>query len=168
MDWLDILERIERGEDRHTEYKRGLGDLSSVGRCICAFANTEGGVIILGVTDAQEIVGIKEDAEHVQERLTSFLQTGCSSPVTARAGRHQDPNGCVPLARGSSPARLRAVTVRRSRVGASASVAVSTHRRPSFKSYTTLLGISSLRNARYKLLPRPMSISRSSAPILRR
>ena len=95
MDWLNILERIESGEDRHTEYKRGLGDLSAVGRCICAFANTEGGVIILGVTDAQEILGVKEDEESVQERLTSFLQTGCSSPVTARAGRHQDPNGWV-------------------------------------------------------------------------
>ena len=32
MEWLDILERIELGEDRHTEFKRGLGDLSAIGR----------------------------------------------------------------------------------------------------------------------------------------
>ena len=121
MDWLDILVCIESGESGQTEFKRGLGDLSAVGRAICAFANTEGGVVILGVTDAQEIVGVKEDAEKVQERLTSFLQSGCSSPVTARAGRHEDPNGWVhwievPRQRGFEPLRYEGrVWVRRER-----------------------------------------------------
>ena len=87
MEWLDILERIELGEGRYTEYKRGLGDFSAIGRAICAFANTEGGVIILGVDPSRVIVGVKEDSEKVQERLTAFLQTGCSTPVSARSGR---------------------------------------------------------------------------------
>ena len=52
MDWLSVLIRIEMGEGEQTEFKRGLGDLSAIGRAICAFANTEGGVVILGVTDA--------------------------------------------------------------------------------------------------------------------
>ncbi len=109
MVWLDILKRIELGEDRHTEFKRGLGDFSRVGRAICAFANTEGGIIILGVDDkSQKIVGVKEDSENVQERLTSFLQTGCSTPVSAQSGRHEDPNGWVhwievPRQRGYEP-----------------------------------------------------------------
>ena len=121
MDWLDILVRIETGESDQTEFKRGLGDLSAVGRAICAFANTEGGVVIIGVTDAQEILGVREDAERVQERLTSFLQTGCSSPVSARAGRHEDPNGWVhwlevPRQRGFEPLRFEGrVWVRRQR-----------------------------------------------------
>ena len=95
MEWLDILERIELGEGRYTEYKRGLGDFSAIGRAICAFANTEGGVIILGVDPSREIVGVKEESEMVQERLTGFLQTGCSTPVSARNGRHEDPNGWI-------------------------------------------------------------------------
>ena len=95
MEWLDVLRLIEVGESRHTEFKRGLGDLSAVGKAMCAFANTEGGVIVLGVTDAREIVGVREDAESVEERLTAFLQTGCSAPVSARIGRHQDPLGRV-------------------------------------------------------------------------
>ena len=86
MEWLDVLGRVAAGESNQTEFKLGLGDLSAIGKAICAFANTEGGVVILGVSNAQEIVGVKEDAERVQERLTSFLQTGCSSPVTARGG----------------------------------------------------------------------------------
>ena len=110
MEWLDILGRIEAGESRTTEFKPGLGDLSAVGKAICAFANTEGGVVILGVDDARTIVGVREDAERVQERLTAFLQTGCSAPVSARGGRHEDPNGWVhwievPRQRGFEPLR---------------------------------------------------------------
>ncbi len=108
MEWLEVLNRIVSGESGQTEFKRELGNLSGMGRTVCAFANTQGGVIILGVTDAQEIVGVREDAERVQERLTSFLQTGCSSPVSAQTGRHEDPKGCVhwievPRQRGLEP-----------------------------------------------------------------
>ena len=108
MEWLEILQRIEDGESWRTEFKRGLGDLTAIGPAICAFANTQGGVIILGVSDTREIIGVKEDTERVQERLTSFLQSGCSSPVSARTGHHQDPSGWVhwieiPRQRGFEP-----------------------------------------------------------------
>ena len=121
MEWFDVLERIEAGESRTTEFKRGLGDLSAVGKAICAFANTEGGVVILGIDDARTIMGVREDAERVQERLTAFLQTGCSAPVSARGGQHEDPNGWVhwievPRQRGFEPLRYDGrVWVRRER-----------------------------------------------------
>ena len=110
MEWQHIRRRIEDGEGPRTEFKRGLGDLAAVGRAMCAFANSEGGVIILGITDSREIVGVKEDAERVRERLTSFLQTGCSAPVHARLGRHEEPTGWVhwvevPYQRGFEPMR---------------------------------------------------------------
>ena len=95
MEWLAILDRISSGEDANTEFKRGLGDLSAVGKAICAFVNTGGGVLILGVNDSQEIVGVSEESGRVQERLTSFLHSGCSSAVTAFPGRHHDPKGWV-------------------------------------------------------------------------
>jgi len=110
MDWSDVLERVDRGEDEHTEFKRGLGDLKPVGRGIAAFANTDGGLLVLGVDDTRAIVGVKEDADKVSERLTNFLQTGLSAPVQARAGREQHPNGWVhwieiPRQRGFEPLR---------------------------------------------------------------
>lgn len=95
MEWPEILQRIEAGEGEETEFKRGLGDLSAIGRAVCAFANTGGGVIILGVTDSQSIIGVNEDADSVQERLETFLCTGCSAPVSGQCGRHEDPNGWV-------------------------------------------------------------------------
>ena len=95
MEWLDVLRRIEAGEDERTEFKRGLGDGSAVRRALCAFGNGEGGLVVLGVEDPGVIVGVREDAERVQERLTNFLQTGCSVPISGRSGRHEDPNGWV-------------------------------------------------------------------------
>lgn len=121
MNWLEILERIDRGEDEHTELKRGAGDLGPIGRSIAAFANTEGGLVVLGVDDAQTILGVRDDPERLAERLTSFLQTGLSAPVQARLGRHQDPQGWVhwieiPRQRGFEPLRFdRRVFVRRGR-----------------------------------------------------
>ena len=121
MEWTEVLNRIAAGEDQHTEFKPHFKDRSAVGRAICAFANTEGGLIILGVSDNQQIIGVAEDSEKVQERLTSFLQSGCSSPVSARIGRHQDPKGWVhwlevPRQRGFEPMRYDGrVWVRRAR-----------------------------------------------------
>ena len=95
MEWLDVLRRIEAGEDDKTEFKRGPGDGSAVCRALCAFGNGDGGLIVLGVEDPGVIVGVRENAERVQERMTDFLQTGCSVPISARCGRHEDPNGWV-------------------------------------------------------------------------
>ena len=95
MEWLDVLRRIEAGEDERTEFKRGLGDGSAVCRALCAFGNGEGGLIVLGVENAGVLVGVRENPDSVQERLTDFLQTGCSVPISARCGRHEDPSGWV-------------------------------------------------------------------------
>lgn len=121
MEWTEVLNRVAAGEDERTEFKRHFRDRSAVGRTICAFANTEGGLVVLGISDNQEVVGVAEDSAQVQERLTSFLQSGCSSPVSARLGRHEDPNGWVhwlevPRQRGFEPMRYDGrVWVRRGR-----------------------------------------------------
>ena len=121
MEWTDVLDRIAEGESGRTEFKSELGNLRAIGRAICAFANTEGGVIIVGVADSREIAGVEEDTERVQERLTSFLDAGCSSPVNASLGKHEDPKGRihwieVPRQRGFEPLRYGGrVWVRRQR-----------------------------------------------------
>ncbi len=121
MEWTEVLNRVAAGEDERTEFKRHFRDRSAAGRTICAFANTEGGLLVLGISDSQEIVGVAEGSAQVQERLTSFLQSGCSSPVSARLGRHEDPNGWVhwlevPRQRGFEPMRYDGrVWVRRGR-----------------------------------------------------
>ena len=85
MEWLDAQRRVAGGEDAHAEFKRKLGDLRGVGRTICAFANGEGGLVVIGVDYAGVVVVAaaaeeeeeeEEAPEAVQERLASLLQTG--------------------------------------------------------------------------------------------
>ena len=88
MEWPDVQRRIGDGEDARTEFKRKLGDLRGVAKTVCAFANGDGGLVVIGVDDAGAIVGDLENPDTVQERLASFLRTGCGKPVTAECGRH--------------------------------------------------------------------------------
>lgn len=59
---------IARGEGFTSEFKRSMP--SDLGRELCAFANASGGVILLGVTDKGEIVGV---ADH--NKLKSQVQS---------------------------------------------------------------------------------------------
>jgi len=93
MEWPEVLRRIEGGENSHTEFKRSLGDFSAIGRTLCAFANGDGGLLVIGAEDPGIITGAKEDPESVQERLTSFLQNGCGRSITGECGRHVTDEG---------------------------------------------------------------------------
>ena len=86
MEKADILQRIAGGENAFTEFKRGI-DLKRIGPALSAFANSEGGLLVLGVSDDGGILGVKENPETVSERLTGFLQSGLNSPVNARLSR---------------------------------------------------------------------------------
>jgi|GEM_PF-795161 len=109
MDWLTVLGRIETGDDEQTEIKLDL-ELERVGPAIAAFANGDGGLLVLGVDDSGALVGIAGDENIVSERLTSFLQNGLNAPIQARLGRNVGPRGwihwvAIPRQRGFEPLR---------------------------------------------------------------
>ena len=68
----DIPDLIVRGEGSTVEFKRSLA--KDVGRELCAFANAGGGTILIGVSDAGEIVGVGN-----HNRLKSRLQSTARS-----------------------------------------------------------------------------------------
>ena len=80
------------GEGFTTEFKRSMP--SNLGREICAFANATGGVILIGVTDNGEIVGI---ANH--NRLKSQVQSIARSADPPIAVEMDSVNGvlCVTI-----------------------------------------------------------------------
>ncbi|MBM4345555.1 MAG: putative DNA binding domain-containing protein [Deltaproteobacteria bacterium] len=107
MEWTDILRSIDAGEGDRVEFKEKLA-VDKVKTAICAFANSDGGVVVLGVDKNNKVVGIAQDPEQVQESLTNLLQSGLSAPVQGWLGRYQTPAGWihwveVPKQRGPAP-----------------------------------------------------------------
>ena len=58
MDKEELSEIIEKGEDSFTEFKEEKVDPDDLAAEMVAFANTEGGKILLGVSDKKEMKGL--------------------------------------------------------------------------------------------------------------
>ncbi len=54
---------VKQGEGQHLEFKRKANHPEKIMREVCAFANTEGGVLLIGVEDNGKIFGIKNPDE---------------------------------------------------------------------------------------------------------
>jgi hypothetical protein len=92
----ELVTAIASKKDEHVLHMtKRLGMSDAIARAACAFANWEGGLIVLGVTDDRVIDGVPMDAEQVQERLSGGLRSALSAPIQARLGSHRDPNGSV-------------------------------------------------------------------------
>ena len=53
---MDLLENLKRTEGKTLEFKRDLSSPGGVLRTLVAFANTAGGVLLLGVEDGSRQV----------------------------------------------------------------------------------------------------------------
>ncbi len=53
----ELRAAILAGEGREVEFKRGLPNDQKIARSLCAFANTRGGLLFIGVTDTGELEG---------------------------------------------------------------------------------------------------------------
>lgn len=60
-----IKDKIKQGENEHVEFKSKWIDSRTLSRLLTAFANSNGGLILFGVDDNGEIIGI--DADEKQE-----------------------------------------------------------------------------------------------------
>ena len=58
---LDLL--LEQGEHLHQDFKYFLSDTRKISRSLAAFANTEGGRLLIGVKDNGKVVGLKNRDE---------------------------------------------------------------------------------------------------------
>lgn len=59
----ELLERIAEGEGKSLEFKRGLPRDDRLARTLCAFANTRGGTLLVGVTDKGGVHGVHRPRE---------------------------------------------------------------------------------------------------------
>lgn len=69
---MDIIKLSQLGEGRTLEYKRNTDSLVSILKSAIAFANTAGGIILIGVEDDGTVVGVKNSSK-IQEQLANSM-----------------------------------------------------------------------------------------------
>ncbi|MCZ7372795.1 MAG: putative DNA binding domain-containing protein [Candidatus Methanoperedens sp.] len=78
MDTLELLELIEKGEDSQTQFKERFDSIDSLAVEICAFSNSNGGNILVGVSDDGDIIGLSK--EEIQ-KLNQWVSNACSQKI---------------------------------------------------------------------------------------
>jgi len=80
IDHDELRAAIRSGEGREVEFKRGMPSDYKVARSLCAFANTRGGLLFIGVDDRGELAG----APHPQAtalKLREIAEKRVSPPL---------------------------------------------------------------------------------------
>ncbi len=80
MDKDQILEVIESGETQEVELKQSFHSSQDFSKLICGFANTYGGMVIVGVDAKKNSVGIKDDIDQLQQKISAAAQA-ISPPI---------------------------------------------------------------------------------------
>lgn len=75
-----VRQWMEKGEGKELEYKQGLPKSERIARTLCAFANTRGGVLLVGVTDRGAAYGVPRPRE-VTESLREVASEYVDPPV---------------------------------------------------------------------------------------
>ncbi len=81
MNLQELHQRIERWEDLHTEFKQQLVRPVDLAKALIAFANTDGGQLILGVTQDRAIIGV-DDPDAVMRQVDNAAYNNCEPPLT--------------------------------------------------------------------------------------
>ncbi len=74
MNVLEIKRLIQTGESETVELKTSLSDWKAIIESISAFANTNGGIVLIGVRDSSEIRGIKVGKDSIESLTNKIIQ----------------------------------------------------------------------------------------------
>lgn len=80
---MDVTKYLKQEESQILERKRSISDPGDIGHTMCAFANTEGGVLLMGVNDKGEVFGLKkEKLDSIQKQLADLTKKCKPIPST--------------------------------------------------------------------------------------
>jgi len=79
MDIRELEALIAKGESPYVEFKEESVRAKDLAAEIVAFANCEGGMILLGVNDGGNVTGMEEEA--AEEKIMNICRTSCIPPI---------------------------------------------------------------------------------------
>ncbi len=94
MDRSQLYEIIAGGEDSFAEFKRDISQRSDFAGEMIAFANTEGGQILVSVDDDGRIVGLT-DPKQVEKTVLNIARQNCNLPLMPTLDRISTDQGVV-------------------------------------------------------------------------
>ncbi len=86
MTAADVRRLAKRGEGATLEFKHRTPEPERLAKEVIAFANTNGGRVLIGVDDDGTVLGVK-DSEEEEYALRIALETHCSPPLKWRTER---------------------------------------------------------------------------------
>jgi ATP-dependent DNA helicase RecG len=96
METTELIEIIHKGEDSKHQFKENFTNVNSLAAEIVAFSNTKGGMILIGVNDAGEVVGLtKEDIGRLNQLISNAASQSVRPSVNPYTENISHPNGIV-------------------------------------------------------------------------
>lgn len=71
----ELIDRIAEGEGLHLDFKHCISDSGKIARSLAAYANTDGGSLLVGVRDNGTIAGVSSEEECYMIETASMLYT---------------------------------------------------------------------------------------------
>ncbi|MEM7539402.1 MAG: ATP-binding protein [Chloroflexota bacterium] len=81
MNLDELRERTSQGKNLHTEFKLWPINTNRFAETLVAFANTDGGQLLLGVSDTGTLAGV-EDTDAVMRTVDNVAYNNCQPPLT--------------------------------------------------------------------------------------
>lgn len=87
---LSLNRLIEEGEHQQQDFKYCINDSKKIAKSLVAFANTDGGRLLIGVKDNGNIVGISTDEEFYMVESAAKIYSNPSISFSIREWRSDD------------------------------------------------------------------------------
>lgn len=81
MNLDELLERVTQWEDIHTEFKEWPINPVSCAESLVAFANTNGGQLVIGVSNSRQLLGVG-DPDRVMQWVDNIAYNNCVPSIT--------------------------------------------------------------------------------------
>lgn len=96
MESTELLEIINRGEDSRHQFKVNFHNVDSLAAEIVAFSNSNGGLIIIGVTDDGQVAGLSRvDIKRLNELISNAASQSVRPPINPYTENIDLPGGLV-------------------------------------------------------------------------
>lgn len=99
MNYKTLLAQTSIGEDSTRQFKVDIRNAESLASEMAAFANSDGGVIYIGVTDAGQAKGLSgDDVKRINQLISNSASQLVRSPLTVQSKNIKLPNGRIVIA----------------------------------------------------------------------